>query len=85
MTEYEAMQSIVNQAAIKVPTAVIMVLRDVDTGPRTATNTASPRESQRLRHGGQALEKPSLNWNAQDKYVDLLNFEIEVLNFEIEI
>ena len=31
-------------------------------------------------NGGLALEKPSFNWSAQDRYVELLNFEMEVTN-----
>ena len=56
------------------------VLIDADIGPRSATNTASPRESQSQRHGGPALEKPSINWNSQDNYTELPIFEMEVTN-----
>ena len=58
------MQSIANQVAVKAATAVMMILRDGDVGPRSAINTASPREPQRQRHSGPTLEKPSFNWNA---------------------
>ena len=44
MTESEAMQSIVNPAAIQAATAVVMGLREADAGPRAGINTASLRE-----------------------------------------
>ena len=35
---------------------------------------------QRLRHGGPIIEKPKFSWDAQDRYVELLNFKLEVTN-----
>ena len=52
----------------------------MDAGSRLATDTASPRESQRQRHGGPALEQPALNWEAQEKYVELYILKYEVTN-----
>ena len=49
-------------------------------GPRPTTNITIPREPQIQKHGGPALEKLSFNWNAQEKYVELLYFEMEVTN-----
>ena len=57
----------------------MMALRDVAAGPKLAL-TASPREAQRKRHVGPALEKPLFNWIAQDRYVELLNCEKKVTN-----
>ena len=74
MAESEGIQAMVNQAAVQAAMMVMITLRDADLGPRPPANTAIPREPQR--HGRLALEKPSFNWNAQDKYVELLNFEI---------
>ena len=56
MVESEDIQIIVNQAATKAVTAVMMALRDADMGPQPAA-TASLRESQRLRHDRPALKK----------------------------
>ena len=67
--------------AIQAETVVKMVQRDVNVGPRPATNTASLREAQRQGHGGPAQEKLTFNWNAQDNYVEVLNCEMEVINF----
>ena len=75
MAESDGIQEVVKQAAIQAA-VVIMLLRGVDAGPYLAP-TAKLREPQQQRHGGLALEKPSFNWNAQDRYVELLNFEIE--------
>ena len=43
------------------------------------TPTASPREAQMQRHDRKVLENPSFNWNAQDRYVELLNTEMETM------
>ena len=47
MAESEAMQSIVNQAAVQGATAGMPALRDANTGPRLAAKTTSPREHYR--------------------------------------
>ena len=64
MAESEGIQEIVNQVAIQVVTAVMMVLK----------------EPQRQRHGGIVLEKHVFNGNAQDRQIELFNFVIEVTN-----
>ena len=81
MAEFEGIEAVVNQATIKVTTAVMMAIKDADVGPQPATK-ASPREPQRERerHGTPALGKSSFNWNAQDWNTELLNFEMEVTN-----
>ena len=79
MVEYEGIHEIINQAPVQSVTGVMMVLWNADVGPNLAL-TASLREPQRQRHGRLTTEKPSFNWNAQDMYVELLNFEMEVLN-----
>ena len=80
MAESEGIQAIANQAAIQTVTAVMMALRHADVGKRTTANTASPTEPLRWRHGGSVLEKPLFNQNAQERYMELLNFELEVTN-----
>ena len=37
-------------------------------------------ETCRQRHGRPTLKKLSLNWNAPDRYIELLNFEMEIMN-----
>ena len=49
----------------------------MDLGPKLAP-TANLRKPQR--QGGPVLENPFFNWNTQDRYVELLNFEMEVAN-----
>ena len=58
---------------------VMMAFQDTDTvfWPATIPNQC---ETQRQRHGGPILEKPKFNWDAQDRYVELLNFKMEVTN-----
>ena len=79
MTEPGGIQEIVNLATIQVVIAVMMVLQDTDVVPQLSP-LSSLRESQRQGHGRLALEKPSFNWNVQDRYVELLNFRMEVMN-----
>ena len=40
----------------------------------------SHRKPQRPRHRGPGLVKPAFNWGAQDRYIDLMNSEMEVSN-----
>ena len=61
-------------------TAVVMILREVDAGLRSGASIANLREMHRERYGRSALKQPSSNWNVTDKYVELLNFEMEVTN-----
>ena len=42
--------------------------------------TPNHQETHRQRYGGPVLEKPKFNWDVQDRYVKLLNFELEVTN-----
>ena len=44
------------------------------------SDTGNPNEVCRQRHGRPALKQSSFNWNAPDKYVELLNFEMEIAN-----
>ena len=80
MAKSEGIQATVNQSAVKAVTTLMIALTDTDMGPQIATNTTRWREPQRHRHSGQTLEKPSFNWNTQDRYKELLSFEMEVMN-----
>ena len=66
-----------NKEAIQAAIAVMMVLKDTDVGPWSAA-TASLRKLPRQRYGELALEKMSFNWNVQNRYIEVLNFEMEV-------
>ena len=78
MIETEGIQNVVNQAAIQAATAVMMTMRGPDVGPLLVPS-ANLREPQWWRHGRPALEKPLFNWNAQDKYMEFVKFEMEVM------
>ena len=56
------------------------MLRVEDVGPRSGAGTASSRAVHRHRHGRPALKQPSFNWNVRGKYVELLNFKMDVTN-----
>ena len=36
-------------------------------------------EVHRQRHDRPALKQAAFNWNAQDKYVELLNFDMDII------
>ena len=57
---------VVTQAAIKAEMALVIGTREAD------VNTASSIEACRQRHGRPALKQPSFNWNAPDKFIELL-------------
>ena len=69
MVQAEAIQSEVTKAAIQ-----------GDAGAISGANTVNPREVHRQRHGGPAVKQLSFNLNAPGKYVELVNFEVEVTN-----
>ena len=73
MVESKEIQTVVNQAAIQAATAIMMMLRGADAKSQLAS-VANLREPQQMRHGRPALEKHWFNWNAQEKYIELLNF-----------
>ena len=59
-----------------------MAMREADSGPASGANTFSLGDA--CRHGRTALRQPSFNWNAPDKYIELLTLEIEVAkNFRL--
>ena len=51
-------------------------MTEVGTGPISGTKTASLQEAQK----GMAAKQPSFDWNAPNKYLELLYFEMEVRN-----
>ena len=80
MTESKAVQAIANQVIIQATSAAVVGLRETDEGLRWGTGTASLREVHRKWHGRPAVKQSSFNWNVTDKYVKLLNFQMEVTN-----
>ena len=51
MVESEAVQSVVTQAVIQAATAMVMVMREADTGPISGTDITNLKEGYRQRHG----------------------------------
>ena len=47
------------------------------------TNKVDSGDVHRQRHDGPTLRQPSFNWNAPDKYVELLSFEMKVTNIPL--
>ena len=73
MADSENIKEILNQVAVQEATLVTMAFRDTETGPWPAT-IQNWLETKRQRNGGLILEKPSSNWDVQDRYGKLLNF-----------
>ena len=58
---------------------VWMALRDTEAEPQPSI-VMSHREPHKQRHTGPILIKLVFTWGTQDRYVKLLNFEMEVMN-----
>ena len=80
MAESEAIQTAITQVAIQLVTAAVMALREAETGPASGSSTANAEEVHRPRYGGPTLPQWSFNWKTPNKYVGLLNFEMDVTN-----
>ena len=59
---------------------VMMTMREAHTGPASSAKTWGFGDAHRQLHSRPALEQPSFNWNAPEKYVKLLSFEMEAMN-----
>ena len=79
MADSESIKAIINHLAVQAATVVMVAFRDTETGPQLAT-TRNQQETQRQQNGGLVLEKLRFNWNIPDRYVELLNFQLEVMN-----
>ena len=68
----KSIKEIVKQVAVQAPTPVMVTFRD--------SHNAKQWINQRQRNGGLVLEKLRFNWDMPDRYVELLNFQLEVMN-----
>ena len=57
----------------------MMAFRDTETGPWSII-MPNQWENQRQRNGGLVLGKPIFNWDMTNRYVQLLNFHLDVTN-----
>ena len=64
--------------AVKMPMVVMRTLRDKEAGPQLST-VVSPGDP-KTRHSESILITLAFNWDMQDRYVELVNFEMEDLN-----
>ena len=80
MPESEDIKEVVNHVAVQAVMAVIVVLRETEAGP-WPTTAVSHREPQRQMHSGLIIVKLVSNWVTQDRYIELMNFKMEVLKF----
>ena len=80
MAESEAIQTAIMHVDILAATVAVIALKEADTEPTSGASTTNAEEVHRPGHGRPALRQPSFDWKAPDKYVELLNFEIEITN-----
>ena len=85
LAESDVIQTVDTQAVNQAATAAVILMREADARPTTGTNTFNSGEAPRHGHGWPALRQPYFNWNAPDKYVEFLSFEMEVLKGEKEL
>ena len=67
------------QAIMQTATVVMMAFIDTETGPWPA-KMPNQSENQRQRNRGLVLEKHKFILDAPDRYIELLNFQLEVIN-----
>ena len=58
---------------------VMMTCGDIEDRTQVSHNVKPVRGAE-TGHGGPKLETPKFNWDAQDSYVELVNFELKVTN-----
>ena len=76
MAESEAIPSVFTLVSIQAATATVMNIREANTGPMSGANIANLRSTQT-----KTLQTSSeANWNDPDKYVELLDFKMDVTN-----
>ena len=72
------MQAVIVQAAIEAVMAAIRAMVEADPPTEPHTRRSSPEEPHRPRWAGTVLRQPAFNWKGPDRYVELLNFEMEI-------
>ena len=68
------------QVVIQAATVIVRAMREADPPTEPHTRRSSPEEPQGPRQAGLMLHQPTFDWKAPDRYVELLNFEMEVAN-----
>ena len=74
------MQTAIMQVAIQAVTNALRAMREEDLPAEPHTKTIIPQDHHRPRQDGPMLSEPVFNWKVPDRYVELLNFEIEGAN-----
>ena len=75
MANSEEMQAAIMQVAIKAATAMVRVMRKADPPAKPHSIRNTPEECCRP-----MMSQPAFNWKMPDRYVEVLNFEMEVEN-----
>ena len=74
------MKTAIMQAAIQPATVAVRMMQEADQTNEPPMRRNSPEECHRQRQAGLTLRQPTVDWKAPDKYVELLNFKLEVAN-----
>ena len=80
MAHSEEMQVMIMQAAFQAATAAVGAMRETDLSAKQHSRRSIPEEKHRPRKARPMLNQPAFNLKAPDRYVELLNFEMQVAN-----
>ena len=81
MTKSEDMQAAIIEVTIQAATIVVRAVREVDQLAESHTRRSSQKEHHRPKQAGPMLSQPMPDWKAPDRYVEVLNFEMEVAKY----
>ena len=74
------MHAVTMQVAIQAATVAVRAMKEADSPAETHTRRSSLEQLHRPRQAGQMLSQPAFNSKVQYRYVELLNFKMEVTN-----
>ena len=81
MSNSEDLQAAIMEVTLDIATAAaVRPMREADPSTEPHTRRRSSEEPHNPRQATLMLSQPAFNWKALDRYVELLNFEMEVTN-----
>ena len=80
MTDSEVMQAAIMQVAVQAATVAVRVMREADQPAELHIRRSISEKHCRPRQARPIMSQPVFSWKALDRYVELLNFEMEAAN-----
>ena len=80
MANSEEIQAVIMQVAIQAATVAVRAVREANQPTKSHTRKSIQEEQQKPRQARPMMSQPACNWKAPDRYVELLNFEMEIAN-----